>query len=309
MRGRVVSVNTSLKKGDRKTPVGEAILLPGYGIKGDAHAGGARQVSILANEHVLEAAAVLPLKPGDFGENITTEGFDLSSLHIGDRVCIGPEAILQLSEIGKTCESPCSIGQRLGDCIMPKHGMFAKVTRGGRIATGDTVEPCSRKVAAVLTSSDRCSRGERQDESGPLIVDLLRELDVFVAEHAILPDDEAGLSDKLSFWADKCALDLAITTGGTGFSERDRMPEATLAVVTSPAPGIAEAIRHEGLSHTPFACLSRAMSGLRGRTLIINLPGNRRAVAESLDFLRVILPHVLETIRGEVTDCRFQGRS
>jgi molybdopterin adenylyltransferase len=301
--GRVVSVNTSLNKGDKKTPVTEAVLLAGHGVEGDAHAGGPRQVSLLANERVSEAAAAMPLKPGDFGENITTEGFDPSSLCIGERVSVGPEAILQVSGIGKICESPCSIGQRLGDCIMPVHGVFAKVVKGGRIAPGDLIEGCSLKAGAVLTASDRCSRGEREDESGPLLVDLLNRLDVVVAECAVMPDDEAGLSDKLRFWSDECALDLVVTTGGTGFSKRDRMPEATLAVLTSAAPGIAEGIRHEGLRHTPHACLSRAVSGLRGRTLIINLPGSPGAVTESLDFLRIILPHVLETIRGETIDC------
>lgn len=304
MRGRVVSVNTAPNKGDKKNPVPEAVLLAGYGVEGDAHAGGGtRQVSLLANERVSEAAAAMPLKPGDFGENITTEGFDLSSLRIGGRVSIGPDAILQLSEIGKICGSPCSIGQRLGDCIMPKYGVFAKVVSRGRIEPGDPVESISRKVAAVLTSSDRCSRGERQDESGPVLVELLRELDMVVAEYVVMPDDKAGLSDKLRFWADDCAVDLVLTTGGTGFSVRDQMPEATLSILASPAPGISEAIRHEGLRHTPFACLSRAVSGLRGRTLIINLPGSQRAVAESLDLLRIILPHILQTLRGETTDC------
>jgi len=111
------------------------------------------------------------------------------------------------------------------------------------------------------------------------------------------------LSAHLRYLADRCAVDLILTTGGTGLSPRDRTPEATLAVLESPADGIAEAIRFEGLRHTPNACLSRAVSGLRGRTLIINLPGSARAAEQSLPLLRGILPHALELIRAEVADC------
>ena len=304
MRGRVASVNTSPAKGEKKAPVSKAVLVAGMGIEGDAHAGGVRQVSLLAQESIDKGiASGVELRPGDFGENLTVRGLDLCAMHIGQRLLAGAEAILQISEIGKTCEKPCSIGQRLGDCIMPREGVFAGVMRGGTVSVGDTIEPTSLKVGAVLTSSDRCARGERVDESGRLLVELLHELGVAVGDYSILPDEEADLAEKLEFLADRCAVDLVLTTGGTGFGIRDCMPEATLAIIESPAPGIAEAIRREGMSHTPFACLSRAVSGLRGRTLIINLPGSSRAIAQSSDLLRKILPHVLEVMRSEIADC------
>ena len=304
MQGRVASVNSSLEKGEKKVPVPEGVLVAGHGMTGDAHAGGIRQVSLLARESIDKAVASgIELVPGDFGENITTEGIDLCCLTIGSRLLVGKEAILQISHIGKTCETPCSIGQRLGECIMPREGMFAKVVRGGRISVGDSVELSTLKAAAVLTSSDRCARGEAEDRSGPILVDTVKELGFALADYAILPDEECELSAHMRYLADRCAVDLILTTGGTGFSPRDRTPEATLAVLESPADGIAEAIRYEGLRHTANACLSRAVSGLRGRTLIVNLPGSARAVEQSLPLLRGILPHALEIIRAEVSDC------
>ncbi len=299
----MTSINSSPTKGDKKSPVGEALLVAGHGMEGDAHAGGERQVSLLSSESISKAAAAgIHLAPGDFGENITTEGIDLCSLEIGSRLLIGDDVILQVSHIGKVCHAPCSIGQRLGECIMPREGVFAKVMRGGRIIVGDGIESTNLKTAAVLTSSDRCSRGEAQDRSGPMLVDLVSELGFALCDYTVLPDEEALLSEHMRRLADRCALDLILTTGGTGFSPRDRTPEATLAVLETPANGIAEAIRHEGLHHTPKACLSRAVSGMRGRTLIINLPGSVRAVEQSLGLLRGILPHALEIMRGEGTD-------
>ncbi|MCX6345415.1 MAG: molybdopterin-binding protein, partial [Armatimonadetes bacterium] len=324
MQGRIASINSSLEKGVRKDSVSGAILVAGHGIKGDAHAGGERQISLLAQESINKARRgtdfpddlgtdfpddlreprpPLELRPGDFGENITIEGLDILSLRIGDRLLLASDVIIAISHLGKTCLTPCSIGQRLGECIMPREGIFANVVRGGHITIGDTVEPTTMKSAAVLTSSDRCARGEAEDRSGPVLVALVNELGFALADYAVLPDEEVELSAKMKYLADRCAVDLILTTGGTGLALRDRTPEATLAVLDSQAFGIAEAIRYEGLRHTPNACLSRAVSGLRGRTLIINLPGSTRAIEQSLALLRSILPHALDILRSEVADC------
>ena len=141
MSGRVVAVCVSESKGTPKTDVGEGILLPGLGIDGDAHAGFAhRQVSLLAVEDIETMKEKLPdLVPGSFAENITVEGFDLSSLSIGDRISVG-EALLELSQIGKECHTRCAVYHKTGDCIMPKKGLFFKVIEGGRIASGDKVD-------------------------------------------------------------------------------------------------------------------------------------------------------------------------
>lgn len=304
MSGIVESVNICPEKGQGKEPKPSIDLIAGVGVEGDAHAGGDRQLSLLAQESIDKGVASgVDLNPGDFGENITTRGFDLGLLKVGDRLQIGPEAVVQISELGKVCHEPCSIGRRLGDCIMPRDGVFAKVMRAGSVTPGDTVELTSIKVGAVLTSSDRCAAGEREDESGPLLVRFLEELDIALADYSILPDEETQLAEKLRFLADRRAVDLILTTGGTGFSPRDHTPEATLAILDAQAPGISEALRAEGLRHTPNACLSRGVSGIRGRTLIINLPGSKKAVAEGIEFLRKVIPHTLETMRGEVTDC------
>jgi molybdenum cofactor synthesis domain-containing protein len=292
----------------KKSSVNEILLKAGHGVIGDAHAGTPRQVSLLEWERVNEVASEMELKPGDFGENVTTEDADLASLSIGDRILIGDSVVIQISEIGKICHSPCSIGQRLGNCIIPQYGMFAKVLKGGIVLPGDSIIRTQCKVGAVLTSSDRCSAGVREDESGPVLVDFLDSLDIKLAEYNVLPDEQTELSEQLKYWSDQCAVDLILTTGGTGFTLRDCTPEATLAIITAQAPGIAEAIRREGFSHTPYACISRAVSGLRDKTLIVNLPGSKRAVEESLDLLRTIIPHILNSIRGETTDCGTEKR-
>jgi len=304
MNGSIASINTSDIDGEKKMPVLAAVLLAGRGVKHDSPAGCARQVSLLSAESIDSASeSGLDLRPGDFGENITTYGFDLGSVRIGERIRVGSEVVLQISEIGKVCQTPCDIGERLGDCIIPCEGVFARVQRGGMISPGDSVERTDAKVAAVLTSSDRCVSGERDDESGFLLLQLLDELGVLVADYSVLPDDESVLSEHLRFLADSCAVDMVLTTGGTGFTLRDRMPEATLAVLDSPAPGIAEAVRYEGLKHTPYACISRGISGLRGRTLIVNLPGSKRAIKQIYDLLTAVIPHTLEAIRMEIADC------
>jgi len=140
VRGKVVAVCVSESKGTPKTDVGEGVLLPGLGIDGDAHAGFAhRQVSMLAVEDIETMKEKLPdLVPGSFAENITVEGFDLSSLSVGDRIRVG-EALLELSQIGKECHTRCAVYHQTGDCIMPKKGLFFKVIDGGRVAAGDPV--------------------------------------------------------------------------------------------------------------------------------------------------------------------------
>ena len=154
----------------------------------------------------------------------------------------------------------------------------------------------------VLTLSDKGSRGERTDTSGPAVGEVLRPIGARVERYELLPDDLEGIAAALTAWADSGSLDLIVTTGGTGFSPRDVTPEATLRVVERLAPGIAELMRAEGLRHTPMAALSRAVCGIRGRTLIVNLPGSEKGVRENLSVLLPILPHAVETLRGVAGD-------
>jgi len=155
----------------------------------------------------------------------------------------------------------------------------------------------------ILTVSDKGSRGEREDESGKAIKELLAALNTRLVKYDIVPDEREVISERLVEWADKEGIDLIITTGGTGLSPRDVTPEATLAVVDRIAPGFAEAMRAESLKKTPMAMLSRAVCGIRGRSLIINLPGSPRAVRECLEAILPALPHAIEVLQGEAGEC------
>jgi molybdopterin adenylyltransferase len=154
----------------------------------------------------------------------------------------------------------------------------------------------------ILTVSDKGSRGQRADTSGGAIRELLAGLEVQVERYEVVPDEQDVIAGRLRAWADEERLDLILTSGGTGLSPRDVTPEATLAVVDRLVPGMAEAMRQAGLTQTPMAMLSRAVAGLRGRTLIVNLPGSERGVRQNLAQLLPVLPHALETLRGEAGD-------
>ncbi len=155
----------------------------------------------------------------------------------------------------------------------------------------------------ILTVSDKGSQGLREDEGGPKIGSLL-PADCFEIETtAIVPDEIPQLVNTLVEWADQKKLDLIFTTGGTGLSPRDLTPEATERVIEREIPGMAEAMRWEGMKHTPLAQLSRAKAGVRGETLIINLPGGLKAIEEMLPVVLPAIPHALEKIKGDPSDC------
>ena len=159
-------------------------------------------------------------------------------------------------------------------------------------------------TAAVITVSDKGYRGEREDTSGPNLVGILKEHGYEVAYTAVVPDDAGMIQAELCKCADELGIALVLTTGGTGFSPRDITPEATLAVVERPTPGIPEAMRAESMRITPRGCLSRSAAGIRGRTLIVNLPGSKKASQENI--LAVIDPieHGLQMLQGEGSaDC------
>lgn len=157
--------------------------------------------------------------------------------------------------------------------------------------------------AGILTVSDKGWRGKREDESGEAIRRVLVGTGVQVDRTEIVPDEVAAIQARLIAWADQDHLDLVLTTGGTGFSVRDVTPEATLPVLERQTPGISEAIRAEGRKKTPRAMLSRGVAGIRGRTLIVNLPGSTRAVEESLEVLFPALFHGIEILKGETSEC------
>lgn len=308
--GYLKGICISEKRGTQKTEVDSAYVKEDWGIEGDAHAGRwHRQVSLLAYEQIekfREKGADVNF--GSFGENLIVEGFDsLKTIPVGSRFQIG-EVLLELTQIGKECHTHCKIYQTMGDCIMPREGVFTRVIHGGRICRGDEVkllDPVEDRkfTAAVITLSDSGARGERVDESGPLLAEELTEAGYEVVEQLLLPDDPARIKAELIRLCDQRQLQLIMTTGGTGFSPRDHTPEATMAVATRNAPGIAEAIRAESMRHTKRAMLSRGVSVIRDRTLIINLPGSPKAVKESMDAIMDSLEHGIRVMIGSVSNC------
>lgn len=157
--------------------------------------------------------------------------------------------------------------------------------------------------AAVLTVSDKGAAGERDDQSGNVLEEALRGVGATLVRRAIVPDEPDQIAERLRFWADETDVNLILTTGGTGFTSRDVTPEATLAVLDRLAMGFAEAMRAGSLQKTPHAMLSRAVSGLRGRTLIINMPGSPRACREQFEMIEAALPHGIEKLLDRGGDC------
>ncbi|MCI5623608.1 MULTISPECIES: MOSC domain-containing protein [Anaerostipes] len=309
MEGIVRAVCISDKRGTAKRNVQTVKLIKDYGIDKDAHAGHwHRQVSLLSYDKVEEfnnkggnAAE------GAFGENILVEGIDFKHLPVGT-ILKCKDVILRMTQIGKECHNHCEIYKRVGDCIMPREGVFAEVLSGGSISTGDHMYvelPAADTplTAAVITLSDKGAAGLRKDTSGPKAAEILTLEGYHVVEQILLPDQKELIEKQLIRLCDSRQVNLILTTGGTGFSERDCTPEATMAVAERNVPGIAEAIRAGSMSITKRAMLSRGVSVIRKQTLIINLPGSEKAVEESLSFIISELEHGLNILRGTVSEC------
>lgn len=154
---------------------------------------------------------------------------------------------------------------------------------------------------AILTISDRSSRGQREDISGPALQAVVEEQDWEVGAMEVIPDELQVIQDKLIEWADEGTVDVILTTGGTGFARRDVTPEATLAVIDRQAPGLAEAMRAESLKITHHAMLSRAAAGMRGQTLIVNLPGSPKGAVENLQVILPVFPHAVQILQDDPT--------
>lgn len=307
--GIVRAVCISERRGIEKTSIPEGHFITDFGIQEDAHGGKwHRQVSLLSYDKVKafnERGA--NVTDGAFGENLVVEGLDFRAMPVGTRLYAGTVE-LEMTQIGKECHSHCAIYHRMGECIMPREGVFAKVLKEGVIRPGDVMRveapnPERPFTAAVITLSDKGAKGERKDESGPAAKEMLEEAGYEVAELLLIPDEPDQLKTQLIRLADSRQVDLILTSGGTGFSLRDQTPEATLAVADRNAPGIAEAIRYQSMAVTDRAMLSRGVSVIRGKTLIVNLPGSPKAVREALGFIMKPMEHGLKILRGSASEC------
>ena len=302
---KVLSVNISEKKGTIKKPV-DFIDLDELGVKQDAHAGNwHRQVSLLAKESVdkfsLEAGR--EIRFGEFAENITTDGIVLYETHPFDRFRIG-EVVLEVTQIGKECHGDsCAIFREVGNCVMPKEGIFCRVIHPGRIKAGDRISfhPKVYKLM-VITLSDRASQGIYEDKSGPRVISLMEDFFSKLnwqrqVDHQIIPDDGKLL---LNLLKDAVAgeYDFVITTGGTGIGSRDITPEVVRSVIEKEIPGIMEMIRMKYGAEKPNALLSRSVAGVAGTTLIYALPGSVRAVNEYMSEIVKSMRHAMYMLHG-----------
>ncbi len=358
--GKVIAVCISKVRGTPKENIHHVHLIEDYGIEGDAHAGKwHRQVSLLSYDRIQEfRKRGAKVDDGAFGENLVVEGIDFKTLPIGTKLKCG-EVILEITQIGKECHNGCAIFKTMGDCIMPREGVFARVLCGGVIREGDemevvdteapdkemlddevldkevldkevldkevldkeapdkevvdtdtlkiieskTIAPKMTMRCAIITSSDSGYEGRREDASGPLVAQMAKEAGYEVVLQKILPDDQAMLEETMKKICDEGKAELLLTTGGTGFSPRDVMPEATLAVSERMVPGIPEAMRAYSMQFTKRAMLSRAASGIRKKTLIVNLPGSPKAVKECLEYILPELRHGLEILQEITGNC------
>lgn len=300
---RITSVCRSERRGTVKQNIKSGVLVENFGLEGDAHGGNwHRQISLLSQDSIdAFNARGAGVSAGAFGENLTVSGMDLKTLPVGCRLRIGETALLEITQIGKTCHTSCEIAQRMGECIMPREGIFARVLRGGAVAVGDAVSVVWR--AAVLTISDKGAAGLREDRSGPAVCALAEQHGYHVVETAVIPDDFDTITAKLCALCDADSADLILTTGGTGFAPRDVTPEATEAVITRKTPGIAEAMRAGSLAITPRAMLSRATAGIRAKALIINLPGSPKGATENLEFVVDSLSHGIALLKSAEGEC------
>lgn len=301
----VVSVNISEKKGTIKKPV-NAITIGDQGVLGDAHSGNwHRMVSLLGTESFEKfgKTAGRSLAYGEFAENITTEGLILYETAPFDRLIVG-ETELEVTQIGKKCHGTgCAIYTEVGNCVMPKEGIFARVLKGGNVRPGDALQWVRKEFKVmVITLSDRASRGEYQDLSGPEIVRILNE---FFAENRwkaniqlqLIPDDPDRLF-ALLVAAKEQGFEMVFTTGGTGIGPRDYSPEVAKKIIDKEIPGIMEAIRMKFGAEKPNALLSRGVAGLMGSCLLYVLPGSVKAVREYMGEIIKTLRHLQFMLKG-----------
>jgi molybdopterin adenylyltransferase len=301
----VTSVNISEKKGTIKVPVEKAELTE-IGIPGDAHSGSwHRQVSMLGEESIAKFSkeANRVIKFGEFAENISTRGMELYKTAPLDKF-ISNDIELMVTQIGKKCHGDnCAIFREVGNCVMPKEGIFVKVLKGGSLTSGMHFEYHPRILNIhVITLSDRASQGVYKDLSGPAIQKkaeafLISKYRHFEFQNQIIPDDAHMLNQAVQDTVSQ-KVDVIFTTGGTGIGERDITPDVIRPMFDKEITGIMELIRVKYGMKKPNALISRAVAGTIGKTLVYTLPGSVKAVNEYLDEILPTLEHSLYMMHG-----------
>ena len=302
---KILSVNISEKKGTAKKPV-DKIELTDIGVLGDAHSGNwHRQLSLLANESIdkFTKEAGRKIKFGEFAENISTEGILLHQAKPLDRF-FNEHIELEVTQIGKKCHGDnCHIFREVGNCVMPKEGIFARVLKHGSLQAGDELSYHPRIIRIrIITLSDRASRGEYPDKSGPQIKQLCtkffseinRQIEL---EQVLIPDDSRHLKALVKKAVHE-KTDIIFTTGGTGIGSRDITPDTIKPMLDKEIPGIMELIRMKYGMEKPAALLSRGIAGTINQTLIYTLPGSVKAVTEYCNEILPTIEHSLYMIYG-----------
>jgi len=305
--GKIQAISVSDRKGVIKENVPSAFFENDFGIKGDAHAGKwHRQVSLLALESVKKMQDKgLKVKSGDFAENITTVDIDLLSLPVGTKLQIGSIELI-ISQIGKVCHHKCAVYYHAGECVMPKEGIFGVVRGNGELKVGDEIKNLGKDgySVGIITLSDRASKGEYEDLTGPAIEKYISEnLKTSFIRKEIIADDKDKLDITLKDFADIQNLDLIITNGSTGISPRDIAPDVTIEVIEKRLPGFEEVMRAESFKITVNSIVSRAVCGTRKNSLIINLPGSPKGAVENLGFIMPAIEHTIKKLQGDKSDC------
>ncbi|MCB2208031.1 MAG: molybdenum cofactor synthesis protein [Bacteroidetes bacterium] len=296
---KILSTNISVEKGTIKKPV-DQIELNDYGVQGDAHAGSwHRQVSMLGIESFKKFSEIAgrEIAYGEFAENITTEGIELFKTTPLD-LFSNENIELEVTQIGKKCHGDsCAIFREVGNCVMPKEGIFVRVLKGGTLKAGDALEyhPKIFKTL-IITLSDRASKGEYADKSGPKVKEVLETFAAFShfkldIKNVIIPDDETQLKNILT--NAKNTYDFIFTTGGTGIGPRDITVDVVKPMLDKEIPGIMDMIRMKYGMEKPNALISRSIAGLIGNSMIFVLPGSVKAVHEYMSEITKILQHLV----------------